>query len=206
MLPGLTRADHLCLCMWERFPTMHDLFVSTALIRHQRTVAAAVGFYASARPVLVRGTIFRTIGFSGFNIPLEFSLRGICNNKRKIYLFNLSISKYGLKEGNLAAVWTQLDLLCLKVQSSWYWHPPWENWHLGLHVWVSKHNELLTWVSLQVWKVKCCNRATMPTFRVRRANRIPRQFLGPAPKGRYAYGSMVSLFSLLNLDNDTVGE
>lgn len=46
----------------------------------------------------------------------------------------------------------------------------------------------------------------MATFRVRRANRIPMQFLGPAPKGRYVYGSMVSLFSLLNLDNDMVGK
>lgn len=46
----------------------------------------------------------------------------------------------------------------------------------------------------------------MATFRLRRANLIPMQFLGPAPKGRYVYGSMVSLFSLLNLDNDVLGE
>lgn len=46
----------------------------------------------------------------------------------------------------------------------------------------------------------------MATLRVRRAKRIPMQFLGPAPKGRYVYGSMASLFSLLNLENDTVGE
>ena len=59
---------------------------------------------------------------------------------------------------------------------------------------------------MQVWKVKCCNRMVMATFRVRRANRIPMQFLGPAPKGRYVYGSIASLFSLLNLDNYMVGE
>lgn len=46
----------------------------------------------------------------------------------------------------------------------------------------------------------------MATFRLRRANLIPMQFLGPAPKGRYVYGSMESLFSLLNLDNDVLGE
>lgn len=46
----------------------------------------------------------------------------------------------------------------------------------------------------------------MATFRDRRANLIPMQFLGPAPKGRYVYGSMDSLFSLLNLDDDMVGE
>jgi len=46
----------------------------------------------------------------------------------------------------------------------------------------------------------------MAIFRDRRANRIPMQFLGPAPKGRYTYGFMASLFSLLNLDNDMVGE
>lgn len=41
----------------------------------------------------------------------------------------------------------------------------------------------------------------MATFRIRRANLIPMQFLGPAPKGRYVYGSMDSLFSLLNLED-----
>lgn len=46
----------------------------------------------------------------------------------------------------------------------------------------------------------------MATFRLRRANLIPMQFLGPAPKGRYVYGSMESLFSLLNLDNDVLGK
>lgn len=71
---------------------------------------------------------------------------------------------------------------------------------IGCHLIVSM---FLTWVSLQAWKVKCCNTAVMATFRVRRANRIPMQFLGPAPKGRYVYGSMLSLFSLLNLGNDT---
>lgn len=70
---------------------------------------------------------------------------------------------------------------------------------IGYHLIVSV---FLTWVSLQAWKVKCCNTAVMATFRVRRANRIPMQFLGPAPKGRYVYGSMLSLFSLLNLGND----
>lgn len=58
-------------------------FVSTALIRRQRIVADAAGFYASVGAVLVRGTNFRIIGFSGLKNPCELSLRGICNNKRK---------------------------------------------------------------------------------------------------------------------------
>lgn len=58
---------------------------------------------------------------------------------------------------------------------------------------------VLTGVSLQVLNEKFCNRTTTATFRVRRANLIPMQFLGPAPNGRKVYGSIESLFSLLNL-------
>lgn len=40
----------------------------------------------------------------------------------------------------------------------------------------------------------------MANFIIKSANRMPIQFLGPAPNGRKAYGSKLSLFSLLNLE------
>jgi hypothetical protein len=57
----------------------------------------------------------------------------------------------------------------------------------------------LTCVSLQVCKVKFCRTLMTPSLMFMRVNLIPMQFLGPFPKGMYLYGSMLSLFFLLNL-------
>lgn len=57
----------------------------------------------------------------------------------------------------------------------------------------------LTSVSLHTEKLYLWRISTIASFIITRANLIPMQFLGPAPKGMYVYGSIVSLFSLLNL-------
>lgn len=80
---------------------MCDPFVSTALVRCRRIAADAAGVYASAGAVLVRGTNFRKIGFSGLKSPCELSLRGICNNKRKIMLGDRQIKEVEIKRKKL---------------------------------------------------------------------------------------------------------
>lgn len=59
---------------------MCDPFVSTAV---PGCWGAVVGFHFLAGSVLVRGTNFRIIGFSGVKSPTELSLIGICNNERE---------------------------------------------------------------------------------------------------------------------------
>lgn len=57
----------------------------------------------------------------------------------------------------------------------------------------------LTSVSLHTEKLYPWRISTIASFIITRANRIPIQFLGPAPKGMNVYGSIDSLFFLLNL-------